>query len=854
MSDSAQHASTSRGYAPLVLLLGALVVGIVADRAWPLAIDAWLLGGGAALIAWLVLRILRQDRVASWALLSAILALGGAWHHRHWRLYADDAIGRMVREEVRPICVEAIALTSPRFVPAPRPTPLRTIPVGEQSELVVSLAAVRSGNAWRSASGRAQLEIAGPPPAVRAGDRLRIMALCSRPAAPLNPGEFDFAVYERSRRVGCRLFAESPASIERLAVGGRWLPRRWLADLRAGGVALLGRHIVPERAALAAAVLLGTREQLDAERNQNYLVTGTIHVLSISGLHVGILAAVFFIALRTGLAPPRLTLIATMAITVAYAILTDAQPPVVRAAILVVAACLGLWSGRTAVGFNTLAGAGIFVLALNPSSLFLAGTQLSFLAVATMIAFQPLLAPRPTVDPLDRLIAATRPWPVRAARHVGGFLWRIWLTGALIWLVSTPLGWKQYHLISPVALVLNFLMWLPVSLAMYSGLGTLLLGGTLPLGGRICGVLCDWSLEVLERLIAAGSDWPGNHFWLAAPPGWWIGLLYAVLGMAVAFPALRPGRHWLVALVIMWTAGAALLSDVQLCEQLRAQLSNQARPLTCRFVAVGHGVSVLVELPDGKNLLYDCGRLGSPLSGVRPISSVLWSRGIGHLDSVFVSHADADHFNALPGLLERFSVGTIYVSPVMFETLPPAVRELREAIARADVRMEPIHAGQRLASSPDIELEVLHPPRKGVYGSDNANSIVLRIEHRGRRILLTGDLETPGLDDLLAEEPLDCDAVLAPHHGSPRSNPGGFADWSTPEFVVIGGRLGLADRRAAESVKHSFRLRGAEVYHTAEDGCISVEISSAEIAAHSFRPHVRSTAAGLTSANLLQAE
>src|SRR5262249_25771702 len=159
---------------------------------------------------------------------------------------------------------------------------------------------------------------------------------------------------------------------------------------------------------------------------------------------------------------------------------TDLQPPVVRATILVVIACLALWIGRLSIGFNALAAAAIVVLILNPSALFLAGPQLSFLAVATMIAFHRLLVPQPVPDPLDRLIASSRPWFFRIGRRIGGGLWRLWLTGALIWLVSTPLVWKQYILISPVALVLNFLMWVPVTLAMYAGLGTLLFGSLAP--------------------------------------------------------------------------------------------------------------------------------------------------------------------------------------------------------------------------------------------------------------------------------------------------------------------------------------------------------------------------------------
>ena len=74
--------------------------------------------------------------------------------------------------------------------------------------------------------------------------------------------------------------------------------------------------------------------------------------------------------------------------------------------------------------------------------------------------------------------------------------------------------------------------------------------------------------------------------------------------------------------------------------------------------------------------------------------------------------------------------------------------------------------GDQLRSGGAARIEVLHPPRRGILGSDNANSIVLAVEFAGRRLLLTGDLESPGLDDVMAESPYDCDLLLAPHHGS----------------------------------------------------------------------------------------
>jgi len=461
-----------------------------------------------------------------------------------------------------------------------------------------------------------------------------------------------------------------------------------------------------------------------------------------------------------------------------------------------------------------------------------------------MILFAPALMPQPIVDPLDRLIAATRPWPMRSVRSIGGGVWRLWLTGAVIWAVSVPIVWQQYNLLSPSALIVNTIIWIPITLALYAGFATMALGAVVPLLGGWAGALCDWNLQVMEACIDWGRALPWSHFWWSAPPAWWIGLFYGVLATLAVFPVLRPSRLWWFVLPAVWFVGALWLATPQAKQRFADWPRSDAKAaapaeskLACTFVAVGHGIACLIELPDGKTILYDAGRLGSPMGAVRPVSSVLWSRGIWHLDALVISHADLDHYNAIPELLDRFSIGVIYVSPVMFETPQPAVEELHAAIERAGMPLQVISAGDRLQSSDDVQLEVLHPPKKGILGSDNANSILLKVEYAGRRILLTGDLEPPGLADVLAEEPLDCDVVLAPHHGSMRSDPTGFALWSTPEQVIISGSRSLGDSPNIEAVKDSYRARGAEVYHTAEDGCVRIELGASGVRVATFRPH-----------------
>ena len=835
--------STAGWYQPLVLVLAALVIGMVVDRNLPLGQYLWFGVSAVFLFLWMVAWRTRQEQFASAFLLVGIAAAGSAWHHDRWNLYRDDEIGFYVQEEIRPLVLEGVAVTSTRWVPAPPLTAMRTIPKGDETELFLRVTSIRNGQTWQPASGNATVDIDGHLLGVRAGDKLRLFVLASRPRGTMNPGEFDFANYERSRRVFCKLRGIFPESVQPLSRGRGISPRLWLSAVREQGNALLRKNISPRRSSLAAAILIGAREQLDPERNEGFLVTGTIHILSISGLHVGILAYGFWTIFRTGILPRSASLVAAMVLTILYAFLTDLHPPVVRATILVVAMCTARLLGRSALGFNTLSFAGIAVLVHNPLSLFLAGTQLSFLAVAAMIFFHPLLTVKRSYDPLDRLIARTRPWHVRLLKFAGGETWRVFLTGAMIWVVSLPIVWKQYGLVSPVGLVLNPIVWIPITISLFSGFGVLVFGWIFPPLGHLFGTICDGSLWLIEACIDRGQHTWGSYFWYPGPPPWWVAVFYIVLGIAAAFPALRPSKWWTAALLAGWTAVALFLASHS-SDSITRTISGRDHepPLRCTFVSVGHGTSCLLEMPNGQTLLYDAGKLGSPMGAARPISAVLWSRGITHLDAVMISHADSDHFSALPELLERFSVGVIYVSPVMFDDLAtqPALLELKAAIDKSGVPLKDFSAGDKLRTVAGTRLEALHPPRKGVFGSDNANSIVLLVEYAGRRILLPGDLESPGLEDLLAEEPLDCDVIMAPHHGSRRSDPTGFALWSRPEFVLFSGDRNVEDIPDIERVKESYRARGAEVYHTAEDGSVSFELTKGGVKVRTHRPHPRS--------------
>jgi competence protein ComEC len=813
-----------RHYRPLVAVVAALAAGIVLDRyfsvnlrfAWGAAIALW--------IEWALFLRAGRHRSAAAALLVAVALVGATWHHLRWNYFDSSEIGRFARLSPHPACVEVIARAAPRMIPPPPVDPLRLAPSNERTRLDVDLAAIRGQATWRACAGRSTMIVEGRLEGIRAGNRLLVFGRLSKLRPLHNPGEFDFAGYARGNRILTRLAVERPEAVAIVGQEAGYAFDRALDHVRASGHEILRRHLNPAQSELASAVLLGAREHIDDDRLDAYIETGTVHVLSISGLHVGILAAFLFLFLRLGLLPRRAALWLVAATIAAYALLTYAEPPIVRAAILVVIICLGrLWGRRTSI-FNSLALAAIVVLAMNPADLFRTGAQLSFLAIATFGAFGLQSIFSSVEDPLDRLIRQSRPVSLRYLHRTRQWLIDLVIVSVMIWLVSMPLVMARFHMFNPIAIALNVVMWVPTVAAMWFGFLLLVFGWLPPLAGAFASV-CNVSLWALDGAVHAARDWGYGYWWVAGPDDWWIAGFYAMLAVFLLVQC-RMAARWQVVLLIAWVTvgfGAAWHRSIP------------RDSLTCTFLSVGHGCAVVIELPDGRTMLYDAGHFGSPENGAQTIANYLWSRGITRLDAIVISHNDADHYNAVPELLARVPARVVYVSPTMYRRPSRATNALQEFFVRERVDVREIASDQRFVTPVNqgaVTIDVLHPPHSGVRGNDNANSIVLELTYQGKRVLLTGDLEGDGLARVIELPPRDVDALLAPHHGSPKSSPEEMAPWCTPQYVIVSGGF----RDDLYPVQTTYRRFGAEVLHTASVGAVQVEIANGGVSVTSFAP------------------
>jgi competence protein ComEC len=807
---------------PLVTVFLGAAAGIVLDRvatpSWPLiSAPTWWCGAVLGWIGWWIFRLRRRDALAAACVLGSLGCLSGMWHHSRWNLFCGDELALFATERSVLIRMEAILERAPRRLPPPRVDPLRLHRLDTRSMVDLRAVALCDAVMWRSVSGRARLVCQGVLEDLHAGDRVRIVGRLGRPSAALNPGEFDLAEHCRSDRRLSTIWADQAESVVLVSRGCRFSPRRVLDDVRRWGHGFLESRLGPSQQGLAAAMLLGLREELTTDQTERFFLTGTIHLLVVSGLHLGMLAGGLALALRVVLAPGSAIAVAVAAVAVSYAMLTGAQPPVVRAAVLVVIACAGRFLGRDALGLNSLAAAALVVLAISPADLFRTGPQLSFLAVAALIWFSTWRFQRgEPLDPLDELIRQTRPAALRWARAGGEWLIGLSCASAAVWLVVQPLVMARFHLLSPAAVLLGPLLWLPVATGLMTGFAALVVGGAVPLCGTALAWICGQSLAVTQAVVRTAEEFPGSHFWVTGPSGWWLTGFYLLAAIPLVTPWLAPPLRRTTAALSGWVA-------LGFCAGLAGDGPDGS--LRCTFLAVGHGCAVVLECPGGERILYDAGSSGPPDRTARSIAGYLWSRGIRRIDAIVLSHADLDHYNAVPELLERFDVGEVITAEPMFSGRSPGVDVLSRSLARARVPVRHVAAGDRLRVSAGTMMEVLHPLEgdvaEGLSVSDNSQSVVLAVEYAGRRVLLPGDLEPPGLFALLAQPPIDCDVLLAPHHGSRHSYPEGFARWSTPEWVVVSGASGSAGDSATAG---AYEARGAVVLATQEYGAIGFRI------------------------------
>ncbi|MCA8911307.1 MAG: ComEC/Rec2 family competence protein [Planctomycetes bacterium] len=604
--------------------------------------------------------------------------------------------------------------------------------------------------------------------------RVSAIGKLRRPRRAGNPGELDSRTRYAREGITHTLTVKMPGQITLLEPPAAWDPRRLAPWVHAQFHRLIGSRMPKERAAVLGATLLGERGNLSAEQRAKFVRSGTVHLLVVSGLHVGLLAAAVLLLLRIFGVPPRWAWCVAGLSALAYLFITGVQPSVLRATIMIVIYALGRMLLRRPDPLNIVGASALVTLAINPADVAELGFQLSYLAVLGILVVAPVLRLRRPLSDSERI--ERRPW--QTGRDWLGASLRISLA---VGLCTWPLLAYAVHVVSPSMLVTNLLVGPLLTLMLGVALFTPL--AVVPFIAAALAWVLSLLAGLLEVIAGAFAEVPYGHLFLPAPPGWWLAGYYVALASVIIAPRLRLPR---ILGALAWLAWLCVLPVLSLAA------ADEPGPARLTALDVGQGQCVVVEIADGPCAVLDCGSTSLGGVGERVLAPYLWQRGRNRIDVLFLSHADADHVNGLPQLFDRFKVGRVYVSEV-FADEPGGAAIVAWLEDRCEVRV--LRRGDVVALADGLEVRCLWPDagfvKNVVPDSERHNDagLVLLLQAGERRVLLPSDVESDGLAGvlpLLDDKPID--VLMAPHHGSHVDGLPSMLQRLQPEHVVLSAR------------------------------------------------------------------
>jgi competence protein ComEC len=651
----------------------------------------------------------------------------------------------------------------------------------------------------QSISGTARVSVYKPHVVFKAGDRVRFNKVRLKiPRNFKNPGRFDYHLYLKSRGVDVTGNISRPETMKRT---GRFDLPFWYTvpqQLRNHLVKSLEKLFPGEEGALLKAMVLGMKDSLPTKVREAYIATGLAHLMAVSGLHIGFVAATSYFILwplvfyglfrlkpdsaRAG-HTRKVTAVLCLIPVLFYMVVVGAKVSSLRAGIMVSTLLIAILFDRQSSLFNAFLTAGFIILLWKPESILDVGFQLSFMAVGGILLVFTLLS-QINDDPVAQMGEPIWSQKLMRGYPPNTFFWeklklrleKILIGGTVssvtVTAVTLPVLIYQFNRISLVGIFLNIIMVPLASLLIPTVLLIVILGTVsstlaslfvLPTLGIARFFL--WVPEVFAR-----SSFSSLH--VPTPPSLWLVFYFSAFLIGLSILRTR-ALNQKVSGLLKKSFIVSILCALVLFSWPRA-FQYPSNKLTISLLDVGQGESLLIEFPNGETLIMDGGGFYKNRLDVggRVVAPFLWNRGIRKIDYMVATYSDNDHIRGLYSLLDLFPVKHFLTLGDNFagqrlrslqnQALEKGAKFLRlkmnEPVVVGEVQLIPLHPKPDKSSSSDRRV-------------DNDLSLVLLLEYRDFRMLFTGDISEK-IEAKLTKEPqlIEANILKAPHHGSRFSN------------------------------------------------------------------------------------
>lgn len=672
------------------------------------------------------------------------------------------------------------------------------------------------------------------------GEKIRVFGEGKAADPARNPGVFDHQLYCRAKGISGIIYADGYTGMggkAHIVSDSLYRIRRQLS----GRLKLIA---LPEDAGILSAVLLGEKEDLDSAVYELYRKNGISHLLAISGLHISIVGLGIWKLFRKGGAGFWISGIFAGGFLIAYGMMVGSGPSVVRAVSMAGLSFLAAAAGRTYDLPTAMCIPALGLLLTHPYLLTQASFQLSFLAVISLVYPGRLFSARgETFFTNEKFSAAASAFFVSLSLQM----------------VTAPVVcWHSFGI--PVYGVFLNLLVIPlmtyVVLSGFIGLGLSFL--SVSAGGAMLGG-AHYILKLYEVVCNGIGKLPGAELVLGQPEVWKIGCYYGLVvsgaiiyerGMKIAEKfhekkhkskekseesvlnlwktrILIDRKHRLVFLCAAWLLAFFFL------------LPSRPADLSVTFLDVGQGDGIVLRFAS-RTILVDCGSSQQKSVGEKVLVPYLRSQGVTYVDLAVMTHGDQDHINGIRYLLEHPESG-IRLGGLM---MPKAGNDeiygkMAELAKKQEIPVYYASAGERIENiaGKDVYMECLSPSGEEEFSDRNEESLVFRVTYDRFSMMLMGDLEAGGEENLVESGVLSPVTVLkAGHHGSATSSGESFLEKLSPEITVLSyGRKNRYGHPAKE-VKERLGNIGSEILETGISGAVMIETDGKKMKVRTMLP------------------
>jgi competence protein ComEC len=674
-------------------------------------------------------------------------------------------------------------------------------------------------------------------PSLRVGDSLRCLCKLYPPHGFHNPGGFSYErhlAFERIHTIG---FLSDEKGLVKLEKGFKnpflLQMESWRDRIRD----FLNQEAHPSTSSIFKALVLGEQGDIPEEIKENFILTGTAHLLAISGDQFGIVALLSFSLLIWTLKRSEFLLLSisvrkwaaglTIPCIILYAFIAGGGISVIRAAIMVITFLFSILLNRERDLLHTLALAAFLILIFSPPSLFDVSFQLSFLAVLSILYLVPRILREFKQEGISLLLKTS--WRKNILKYI---LLSLLVTGVAI-LGTTPFVALHFNRFSPIGFFTNLFVipWVGFLIVPLSLIASIFSFFFTPLAIFLINMNGFITLTLL-RILAFFASIPYASFFISTPTIFEIILFYLLLFSAVYLRKGKKIRYLFVGLCLIFILDLAFWNLKDLFQ----------KDLRLTFIDVGHGDSILIEFPKGNKMLIDGGGLHEDRFdiGKKVIAPLLWKKKIRRIDTLVLTHPDPDHLKGLIFIASQFSIGQFWDNG--FQTESESYLQLKRTLEEKKIKTQSLNEETPPQMINGVDISVLNPsawktPQRKVQNLRDLNnsSLVMRLQFQNVSMLLAGDIGKEAEERILRKAyPLRADILKIPHHGSSSSSSPLFLKRVKPTYAILSvGERNIGRLPHPEVLKRYLQL-GSKILRTDKNGAITVMTDGENIKVNTF--------------------